>query len=79
MTNRETIGLVNAQLRYGDKVVIAGKTGLSPFSINKFFGGKGSEMIDENQEKIMEAALEIIGQRKKRKNRIEKLTNSIID
>jgi hypothetical protein len=79
MTNKDTIKKVNQELRYGDKTVISQQTGLSRFSVVRFFNGKEHEMVEDSQTKIMEAALGIIGQRKKRKNRIEKLTNSIID
>ncbi|MCX6222435.1 MAG: hypothetical protein NTZ69_15800 [Bacteroidia bacterium] len=79
MTNKDTIEKVNRELRYGDKTVISQQTGLSRYSVVRFFNGKEHEMIEDSQSRIMEAALEIISQRKKRKSRIEKKTNSIID
>jgi len=79
MTSKDTIEKINNELRYGDKAEIAAKAGLSRFSVVRFFNGKENEMVEDSQTKIMEAALEIISMRKKRKSRIEKKTNAIID
>ncbi len=79
MTSKDTIQKINNELRYGDKAEIASKAGLSRFSVIRFFNGKENEMVEDSQTKIMEAALEIISMRKKRKSRIEKKTNAIID
>lgn len=79
MTNKETISKVNKELRYGDKTVIAKATGLSRFSVVRFFNGKENEMVEDSQTKIMDAALAIIDSRKKTRDRIEKKTNALID
>ncbi len=79
MTNKGTIDKINRELRYGDKTVIAKNTGLSRFSVVRFFNGKEHEMVEDSQMKIVEAALLILDSRKKNRSRIEKKTNAIID
>ena len=78
MANRETIKKVNNELRYGDKRVLASRTGLSVLTVNRFFNGKENELIEDTHTKIMTAALEIIEERQKREKALEKKTNSIL-
>lgn len=79
MTSKETIEKVNKELRYGDKRNIARRTGLSKYSINRFFNGKEEELIDDTHNKIMDAALCIIDERQKRVKAIAKKTNNLLD
>lgn len=79
MANRETIEKVNKEMRYGDKMEIARRTGLSKFSVNRFFNGKEEALIADTHNKIMTAALDIIDARQKQSKAIAKKTNILID
>ena len=79
MTNRETIEKVNKEMRYGDKAEIAKRTGLSKFSVNRFFNGKEEELIADTHNKIMGAALDIIDARQKQGKAIAEKTNTLLD
>jgi AcrR family transcriptional regulator len=78
MANRATIEKVNVQMRYGDKAEIARRTGLSKFSVNRFFNRKEEELIADSHNKIMSAALDIIADRQKDEKAIEKKTDSLL-
>lgn len=79
MANRDIIERLNKEMRYGDKMEIARRTGLHKLSVNRFFNGKEDEMTEDTQSKIMTAALEIIEERQKREKAIEKKTNKLLD
>ena len=79
MTSRETIEKVNKEMRYGDKAEIAKRTGLSKFSVNRFFNGKEEELIADTHNKIMGAALDIIDARQKQGKAIAEKTNTLLD
>ena len=66
-------------MRYGDKMEIARRTGLSKFSVNRFFNGKHEELIADTHNRIMSAALDIIDERQKESKAIAKKTSILID
>ena len=78
MTNRETIGKINRELRYGDKKRIASEMQLHVVTINSFFNGKEDKLIEDTQARIMSAALKIIEERQKRARSIQKKTNDLL-
>ncbi|HZK69309.1 MAG TPA: hypothetical protein VFC36_06915 [Paludibacter sp.] len=78
MTNKETIGKINGELRYGDKKRIANEMQLHVVTINSFFNGKEEKLIEDTQTRIMSAALKIIEERQKRARSIEKKTNDLL-
>jgi len=78
MANREIIERLNNEMRYGDKMEIARRTGLHKLSVNRFFNGKEDEMIEDTQSKIMTAALSIIEERQKRAKEIAIKTSSLL-
>jgi len=78
MASKETIQKVNNEMRYGDKAEIARRTGLSKYSVNRFFNGKEEELIADTHNKIMGAALDIIDARQKQSKANAKKTNILI-
>ena len=78
MANKETIEKVNKKLRYGDKAEIAQRTGLSKYSVNRFFNGKEEELIEDTHNKIMGAALDILVERQKRVKAIAEKTDILL-
>jgi hypothetical protein len=78
MTIRKDIVMLNNQLQRGDKQKLSKMSGVSMPTIIRFFNGDEEMIIEETQNKIIDAALILIKQRKERAKDRSKLISSIL-
>jgi hypothetical protein len=79
MINKELAQKLEKQLRHGDKLKIAERTGFNKVTVWKFFAGRAEEMGqgDDIQEAIFQEAVTIIRNRQKRASSIQKIAEKL--
>lgn len=79
MTIKNDIAMLNNQLQRGDKQKLSKMSGVSMPTIIRFFNGDEDMIVEETQNKIIDAALILIKQRKDRAKDRARLINSILN
>lgn len=79
MAIRKDIVMLNSQLQRGDKQKLSKMSGVSMPTIIRFFNRDEEMIIEETQNKIIDAALILIKQRKERAKDRAKLISSILN
>ena len=78
MADRKTIQKIKKGLKYKDALEISRRSGLSTVTVSGFFNGKHDKMTEETQSSVIDAAIEVIKERKDREAAEKERVNALL-
>ena len=78
MADKKAIAKLKKRLEYKDTLEISRRSGFSTVTVSGFFNGRSNKMRAETQRTIIEAAVEVLKERRVREQAVNESLNALL-